>query len=97
MTLRCRTKANTKKQVISSYETGKRVPKISDAQRYATVLGVQLEEMLDVLPPPDERLEALHQNPKLCLLFDRARNMSDKDIDLILQITDHIVKENYGD
>ena len=44
----------------------------------------------------DDRLEALHQNPKLGMLFDRQRRMSDADIDFMLQMADRIVKENYG-
>lgn len=45
----------------------------------------------------NDRLEALHQNPKLGLLFDRQRKMSDADIDFMLQMADRIVKENYGE
>lgn len=45
----------------------------------------------------DDRLEALHQNPKLGMLFDRQRKMSEADIDFMLQMADRIVKENYGE
>ena len=39
------------------------------------------------------RLEALHQNPELGLLFDRTRKMSKEDIDFMLQFADRILKE----
>ena len=41
----------------------------------------------------DERLEALHQNPALGMLFDRSRKMSDEDIEFMLQVADRILKE----
>lgn len=41
----------------------------------------------------DERLEALHQNPRLGLLFDRSRKMSHEDVEFMLQMADRILKE----
>lgn len=41
----------------------------------------------------DERLEALHQNPQLGLLFDRSRKMSSEDVAFMLQMADRILKE----
>lgn len=83
---------NTTKQVISNYETGKRSPNVYVAAEYAKKLGLSLEMMLDVYEQ-DDRLEALHQNPKLRLLFDRSRKMSDADIDFMLQMADRIIGE----
>ena len=39
-------------------------------------------------------LEALHQNPKLGMLFDHARKMSTKDIDFMLELANRIVRED---
>lgn len=86
---------NTTKQVISNYEQSKRSPNIYVAAEFARVLGVTLEDMLGL--QQDDRLEALHQNPKLGLLFDRQKNMSEADIDFMLNVADRITKENYGD
>lgn len=47
--------------------------------------------------PDQERLEALHQNPRLGLLFDRSRKMTDKDIDFMLQMADRILGERDGE
>ena len=88
---------DTTKQVISNYENSKRSPNIYVAADFAKVLGVSLQDMLGLDDEPDDRLEALHQNPKLGLLFDRQKNMSDADIDFMIQVADRIVKENYGD
>ena len=40
-----------------------------------------------------DRLEALHQNPQLGMLFDRSRKMSKEDVDFMLQMADRILKE----
>lgn len=50
-----------------------------------------------VKTPDEDRLEALHQNPRLGLLFDRARKMSDEDIDFMVAFADRIMKERDGD
>ena len=88
---------DTTKQVISNYENSKRSPNIYVAADFARVLGVSLQDMLGMGDEPDDRLEALHQNPKLGLLFDRQKNMSEADIDFMIQVADRIVKENYGE
>lgn len=44
-----------------------------------------------------ERLEALHKNPRLGLLFDRSRKMSNDDVEFMLQMAERIVKERDGD
>ena len=51
-------------------------------------------------PTPDidaDRLEALHKNPRLGLLFDRQRNMSPEDVEFMLQMADRITKERDND
>ena len=44
-----------------------------------------------------KRLEALHQDPRLGLLFDRSRRMSHEDVEFMLQMADRILKERDGD
>jgi transcriptional regulator with XRE-family HTH domain len=44
-----------------------------------------------------DRLEALHQNPRLGLLFDRSRKMSHADVEFMLKMADRILKERDGD
>ena len=86
----------TTKQVISHYEIGKRSPKISIALKYAQILGIAMEELSDhpVQPDPDQdRLEALHKNPRLGLLFDRQAKMSEEDVEFMLQMADRILRE----
>lgn len=39
------------------------------------------------------RLEALHQNPRLGLLFDHSSKMKPEDVEFMLQMADRILKE----
>ena len=41
----------------------------------------------------EERLEALHRDPRLCLLFDRSRKMKPEDVETMLAVTASILKE----
>lgn len=43
-----------------------------------------------------ERLEALHQDPRLGMLFDHARKMSKEDVDFMIQMADRILKDKNG-
>ena len=42
-------------------------------------------------------LEALHQNPRLRLLFDRSRKMKPEDVETMLAVTASILKERDGE
>jgi transcriptional regulator with XRE-family HTH domain len=56
------------------------------------------DEPSDTIGPEDQRrLEALHQNPRLGLLFDRSRKMSHEDVEFMLQMADRILKERDGE
>ena len=43
------------------------------------------------------RLEALHQDPRLGLLFDRTRKMTSADVETMLAVAASILKERDGD
>ena len=42
----------------------------------------------------DEMMEVFHKNPKLRILFSRSANMSDRDIDFMLQLAERMNSEN---
>jgi transcriptional regulator with XRE-family HTH domain len=44
-----------------------------------------------------DRLEALHQNPRLGMLFDHSRKMSKEDVDFMIQFAERILKERDND
>lgn len=90
------------KQTISAWKSGTRSPKQPTIEAIARFFGVSVEWLMGldvprgayVLRTPDrDRLEALHQNPRLGLLFDRAARMSDADVEIMLQLADRITKE----
>ena len=72
--------------------------KIAALAKILQISPVELVPAADVASSEDdERLEALHQNPRLGLLFDRSRKMSHDDVEFMLQMADRILKERDGD
>ena len=88
------------RSAINKYEKGIITDlKRSTIQALAKALDVSPVYLLDDEPDgsDQDRLEALHQNPALGMLFDRARNMSDADVDFMLQMADRILRERDGE
>ena len=94
------------KQTISAWRSGARSPKAPTVEAIARFFDVNIDWLmgLDVArtsyfsrSADRERLEALHQNPRLGLLFDRQRNMSPEDVEFMLQMADRITKERDND
>lgn len=44
-----------------------------------------------------ERLEALHQNPRLGLLFDHSTKMKPEDVDFMISMAERIIRERDAD
>ena len=85
------------RSAINKYEKGM----ITDLKRstihaLAQALQVSPLYLLDDDNGDEERLEALHRNPQLGLLFDRSRKMSSEDVEFMLQMADRILKERDG-
>lgn len=88
---------------VGMWEQGRREPDLDTIEALADEYNVPMSyfiEQSDIVRRPDDisksdldRLEALHQNPKLGLLFDRQRDMAEEDIDMMLSIADRILKE----
>lgn len=85
----------------SDWCSGKKFPRIDKMQRLADLLGVRLSSLTSeegLRDYEDQKiLEDLHQDPKLRLLFDRARKMSERDKDRMLKISDIIKDDLYGE
>jgi transcriptional regulator with XRE-family HTH domain len=86
---------------MSNWFTGLRYPRIDKMQQLADMLGVTYSTLTTENGLQDyedqQRLEALHQDPRLGLLFDRTRRMSHDDVEFMLQFADRILKERDGD
>lgn len=92
---------NIPSATISNWCTGQRYPRIDKMQQLADMLGVTYSTLTTESGLQDyedqQRLEALHQDPRLGLLFDRTRKMSHDDVEFMLQFADRILKERDGD
>ena len=72
--------------------------KIAALAKVLQISPVELVPMPDRQRSEDEdRLEALHQDPRLGLLFDRTRKMSSSDVEFMIQMADRILKERDGE
>lgn len=85
----------------SDWCNGKKYPRVDAMQRLADLLGVLYSTLTTENGLSDyadqERLEALHKDPRLGLLFDRTRKMSSSDVDAMLAIAASILKERDGE
>ena len=86
---------------VSDWCTGKKYPRVDKLQRLADLLNVRFSSLTTEGGLQDYedqiRLEALHQDPRLGLLFDRSRKMSHEDVEFMLQMADRILKERDGE
>lgn len=92
-------------------QTGKKMdPDLRTYRRLAEGMGMTVQQLFDLLRThggnvPDESLsesdidflEAIHQDPRLGLLFDRSRKMKPEDVDFMIQMADRILKERDGE
>lgn len=86
---------------VAMWEAGKREPNMQMLEALADVYNVPRtyfmaddpDAVTDLSDTDRDILEALHQNPKLGMLFDRQRNMSASDIDMMLTLAERIMKE----
>lgn len=86
---------------VSDWCSGKKYPRVDKMQRLADLFGVLFSTLTTENGIQDfedqQRLEAFHQDPRLCSLFDRARKMPGADRDKIFAIFDSILNELYGE
>ena len=86
---------------VSDWCTGKKYPRVDKLQRLADLLNVRFSSLTTEGGLQDyedqQRLEALHQDPRLGLLFDHTRKMKKEDVDFMIQMAERIVREREGD
>jgi transcriptional regulator with XRE-family HTH domain len=87
------------RSAVNKYEKGVVKLTASKIAALAKALDVPVFYLLDDDPEDldQARLEALHQNPALGLLFDRTRKMTHEDVEFMLQFADRILKERDGE
>ena len=86
---------------VSDWVNGKKYPRVDRMQRLADFFGVPMSALTIQQSPDRDRIheisESLQHNPKLGLLFDRSRKMSERDLDAVLGIVEAILKERDDD
>lgn len=86
---------------VSDWVNGKKYPRVDSMQRLADFFGVPMSALTIQQSPDRDRIheisESLQHNPKLGLLFDRSRKMSERDLDAVLGIVEAILKERDDD
>lgn len=86
---------------VSDWCSGKKYPRPDKMQWLADLLGVLFSTLTTEGGIQDyedrQRLEALHQDPRLGLLFDRTRKMSHEDVETMLAVAASILKERDGE
>lgn len=92
----------TSQSSITSWENGRREPDFRTIQRLADFFNVPITALLpsdDTVDKSfaDSLAESLHANPKLRMLFDKTRYLSNEDIDVILGVANAISKERNDD
>ena len=90
------------KSTVRKWETG--MIKNMGRDKIAALAKVLRMSPVELVPAAEDgrdddqrRLEALHQNPRLGLLFDRQAKMSSEDVDLMIQMVDRILRERDRD
>ena len=84
---------------LSSWELGTRVPSLATIQEIADTFKVPLSSLISIQDTGmnddyvQEIAEMLQRDPKIRLLFDRAKYMSRSDLDAVLGVIDAITKE----
>ena len=91
----------TSQSSITSWECGRREPDFSTFRKLADFFNVPLSALL----PTDGEVgddyvtavaESLQKNPKLRVLFDRSKYLSDSDLDAVLSVVSAISRERDG-
>ena len=86
---------------VSDWCSGKKYPRTDKIQHLAELLGVFFSTLTTENGISDyedmQRLEALHQNQKLRMLFDKQRTLTDSDLTAVLAVVNAIKKERDPD
>lgn len=90
------------KQTISAWKAGTRSPKQPTIEAIARFFNVSVQWLMGLNVPRGEyyehstdhdRLEAMHQNPRLGLLFDHTAKMDSEQVEAMIQMSKMILKE----
>lgn len=83
---------------IAAYETGEREPSFAVIQKIADYFGVPASTLTPFSNASDDYVQnvadSLHDNPKLKELFDKAKYLSETDLDAVLAVVSSLSRKN---
>jgi len=88
----------TSQSSITAWENETRQPDFATVSKICKFFNVPMSSLIETADDMNASFavsvaESLHLNPKLKLLFDRSRFLSDSDLDAVLAIVNAIQKE----
>ena len=91
-------KLGVSSSTVSDWCNGNKAPRMDKIQNLADLLNVPVSFLTSSAVSDEEitnreRLEAMHQDPRLGLMMDRLRRMPSKEVDMMLQLAGSILKE----
>ena len=90
---------NSNQVNVSAWELGTRTPGLATIRHIAETFKVPLSSLISIDSTGmnddyvHEVADMLQRDPKIRLLFDRAKFMSSKDLDAVLGVVDAITRE----
>ena len=92
---------NVSSATVSDWCTGKKDPRVDAMQRLADLLGVRFSTLTTEGGIQDyedmQIIEALHQNPKLRMLFNIQMGLRPQSLDAVTAVVKEIAKERGDD
>ena len=94
---------NSNQVNVSAWELGTRIPTLATIRHIADVFKVPLSSLITSAESGladdfvQEVADVLQRDPKVRLLFDKARYMSEQDLDVVLGVVSAISRERYND
>lgn len=96
-----------KTTTVSGWTRGISYPRADAMEKIAMFFGIPTSKLVgsenddpasSSLSPEDlDRLESLHQDPRLCLLFDHSRKMKPEDVDYMLRWAEFQLQQRDGE
>lgn len=90
----------TTQAAVSSWEIGIREPEFGMVFNIADIFNVPVSSLIPIEESGMEEdmnqklIDMLHQNPQLCVTFDKTKYFDEKQINVVMSVIDAISKEH---
>ena len=93
----------TTQAAVSSWEIGIREPEFGMVFNIADIFNVPVSSLIPIEESGMEEdmnqklIDMLHQNPQLCVTFDKTKYFDEKQMGVVMSVIDAIAKESEGE